>query len=55
MKKSEQCPYIHSSDCGFPNKNPNKLCALYKYCTSYKFLEECKKNEEERKDGKQDT
>lgn len=54
--KSDVCPYLNSKDCGFPNKNPLKFCALYKHCTSYVFLEEFKDIlEEEKKDGKQDA
>ena len=51
-QKTDVCPYINDKDCGRPNKNPLKFCALYKHCTSYKSLEECKGNMEEKKDGK---
>lgn len=49
MSRQNECPYLKSKDCGFPNKNPNKFCALYKHCTSYKFLKEL----EGKKDGKE--
>lgn len=49
----EKCPYLNDPDCGFPNKNPLKFCALYKHCTSYKFLNESKNHKEEKKDDEQ--
>ena len=36
----DKCPYLNSPDCGHPDKNPLKWCALYKHCTSYKSLKE---------------
>lgn len=52
LSKSEKCPYLKDPDCGYPNKNQFKFCALFKHCTSYKFLNELK---EEKKDGKQNS
>lgn len=52
--KEVTCPYLNSNDCGYPKKNPLKFCALFKQCTSYKFLEELKNKKEEEKDGNQD-
>ena len=58
QQKSSQlneCPYIHDSCCGRPDKDPLNACASWQDCISYKFLEETKLFWEEKKDGKQNS
>lgn len=55
LNKTDICPYIKSSDCGRPDKNPLKFCALYKHCISYHFLNEFGTIKEEKANGKDEA